>query len=37
MERIDIIKDKKFDGRLGLASELWTVCFSEKGDVGFNL
>jgi len=37
MERIEIMKDEKFDGRLGLNLELWTACFSGKEDIGFNL
>jgi hypothetical protein len=37
VERIEMMKDNKFNGRLGLAPELWTARFSEKEDVGFNL
>jgi hypothetical protein len=37
VEHIEIMKDKKFDGRLGLDPELWTACFSGKEDTGFNL
>jgi hypothetical protein len=32
-----MMKNKRFDGRLGLAPELWTMYISGKEKMGFNL